>query len=110
LSKLGYGWDMATATLIPDWRLADRIRRAVDFGDVDKQQLADECGVSIKTIYNWISGVSRPRRAALKQISEMSGVSLEWLETGYAGSPDTTTVTHRYLSPQGDDLLQRSAA
>lgn len=68
--------------MIPEWRLADRVRRAVDFGNVDKQEWADECGVSIKTVYNWISGHSRPRRVYLKELSRLSGVPLEWIESG----------------------------
>jgi hypothetical protein len=78
---------------IPQWRTADRVRRAIDFADVDKQQWADECGVSIKTVYNWISGHSRPRRLALKELSRLSGVSLEWLETGREQAGDVSNCT-----------------
>lgn len=72
---------MATET-IPEWRLNDRVKRAIEHGHVNKQQWADECGVTIKAVYHWCSGHSRPRRAALKELARLSGVPLEWLETG----------------------------
>lgn len=83
---------MSTDT-IPEWRVNDRFRRAVEHGHVSKQDLAAECGVSVDTIYNWISGRSRPRRSALKELARMSGVSLTWLETGREQGGDRSSWT-----------------
>lgn len=65
--------DTVERPTVPDWRLSDRFRRAVEHGRVDPSELATECGVSVATIYRYINGATRPRRAALSLRAEIDG-------------------------------------
>lgn len=87
---------------IPEWPLHYRVRLALDVADVTPEQLAEELGVHVNTVWNYTAGRTRPRRPTLRIISQMTGVSLRWLETGdesaEEGSPITTVVTRRYAA------------
>jgi transcriptional regulator with XRE-family HTH domain len=91
---------MTTAT-IPEWPLHYRVRLALDVADVRPEQAAAELGVHPNTVSNYLAGRTRPRRATLRVIAQMTGVSLRWLETGDESdeggdSPVTSAVTQRY--------------
>lgn len=90
---------METAT-IPDWPLSYRVRRAIEVGDVEMEDVAAALGVTKNTIYNYIAGNRRPRRAALTVIASMTGVPLWWLEGAEDGDSDTGAVTLKELPAQ----------
>lgn len=90
---------MSTIT-IPEWPLHYRLRLALDVADIDIDTIADELGVHPNTVHNYLAGRTRPRRPTLRVISEVTGVSLRWLETGdeseEEGAPVTQAATQRY--------------
>lgn len=91
------------ANTIPEWPLHYRVRLALDVADVDTAELAEQLGVHPNTVTNYCAGRTRPRRATLRIISQMTGVSLRWLETGDDSDDGTdepgvtALVTSRYL-------------
>lgn len=97
--KLVHTVVMTTAT-IPEWPLHYRVRLALDIADVEPDVLAVELGVHVNTVWNYLAGRTRPRRATLRVISQMTGVSMRWLETGdeseEADGAVTSPVTQRY--------------
>lgn len=56
-----------------------------------KEQLAQICGCTRKTLYNWKDGTSEPRRKALKRLFKLSMIVDAWKDNG--------------LSIFGDDLF-----
>jgi len=91
---------MITAT-IPEWPLHYRVRLALDFAELQPDEVAAELDVHPNTVSNYLAGRTRPRRPTLRIIAQMTGVSLRWLETGdeteEEGVPSVTpTVTQRY--------------
>jgi len=81
---------------VPDWPVAYRVRRALDIAHIDADTLARELGCSRTTAYNYIAGRTRPKRADLKVVHELTAVPLWWLEGSPAPDGDTASVTHRY--------------
>ena len=53
---------------------AERARRRMS-----KKELAENLGVSLRTYYNWISRKTDIPSTALKKMSEMFGVKMEYL-------------------------------
>lgn len=78
---------MAQAT-IPNWELHHRLARAREFVDMKQDELADAIGVSRRSIVNYETGRTAPRRPVLLSWAMACGVSLEWLLTGQVG-PDS---------------------
>jgi transcriptional regulator with XRE-family HTH domain len=64
---------------VPDWDLADRMRKALRHAGMSPGQMADYLGVSRQSVGNWISGRVEPSFQTLRLWSIRTGVSLEWL-------------------------------
>jgi len=100
---------MAISGAVPEWTLADRLRKAREYAGLYQSDMADEIEVARRSIGNWESGVSRPRRPILIAWALRCGVDYSWLATGQPGpggpptsdNPGTTTpdavTTRRYL-------------
>lgn len=67
---------------IPEFDLADRLRKALRHADVGIQDMAEYLEVSRNTIGNWINGHTRPRPAEMKMWALRCGVPYEWLVGG----------------------------
>lgn len=67
---------------IPEFDLADRIRKALREADLNGKQAAHALGVTQSAISYWINGTSQPTRRYLASLSALTGVSLEWLIEG----------------------------
>lgn len=67
---------------IPEFDLADRIRKALREADLNGKQAANALGVTQSAISYWINGTSQPTRRYLVSLSALTGVSLEWLIEG----------------------------
>lgn len=67
---------------IPEFDLADRLRKALRHADVSVQSMAEYLEVSRNTIGNWINGHTRPRPAEMKLWALRCGVPYEWLIGG----------------------------
>jgi transcriptional regulator with XRE-family HTH domain len=67
---------------IPEWTLADRLRKARDDAAMKQTELAEETGIARSSIVNYESGKSAPRRPALAAWAFACGVSFDWLAYG----------------------------
>lgn len=88
---------------IPQWSLADRIRKAREYAGQSQSELSELAGYSRATIANIEQGKSTARRGQLIAIAFATGVDLNWLETGNtpAGDPgEGGAVGHQGLEPR----------
>jgi transcriptional regulator with XRE-family HTH domain len=96
---------MATRTnepgVVPDWTLGWRMQRALDFGHMKVQDMADELGVSRQTVSRWMSDKGTPpRRIYVQQWALRCGVPYEWLING-----EVSQSPH----PEGDGPVAQSS-
>jgi transcriptional regulator with XRE-family HTH domain len=68
-----------TATLEPEWDLADRLRKALRESGIGAGEMAEYMGVSRTTVSAWLSGKYYPRAGMLRLWAMRTGVSFEWL-------------------------------
>lgn len=89
--------EIAISGAIPEWTLADRLRKSREHAGLHQQQLADEIGVSRRSIGKYEDGITTPRRPVLIAWALRCGVNWEWLTTGTAadkGAPEPPTSTN----------------
>lgn len=67
----------------PPVTVADRLRIARRYANLDQEQLAELIGVARSTISNAESGRVKPRRITLRAWALACGVPLSWLEHGF---------------------------
>lgn len=77
--------------------LPDRLAKALDVSGVTSGQMAERLGVSRTTVSNYIHGRTNPTRSVRRDWALMTGIPLEWIETGHISdhSPDGTPVMAR---------------
>ena len=85
---------------IPQFDLADRLRKALRVADVPVQEIADYLGVSRNTVGSWINGRVVPQTAFIRLWAMRTGVPFEWLATGESPHPD---------NPDGGQLVPSGA-
>jgi transcriptional regulator with XRE-family HTH domain len=74
--------------LVPEFDLADRMRKALRISNVGVQEIADYLGVARNTVSTWINGRIEPSTQTLRLWALRCGVSYEWLRSGEsAGEP-----------------------
>jgi transcriptional regulator with XRE-family HTH domain len=87
---------------VPEFDLADRLRKALRTSGVGAIEMADYLGVSRNTVSNWINGHTPPRDAYLRLWALRTGVPFEWLERGEVtptnGPEPIRATTDRYPS------------
>jgi Helix-turn-helix len=71
--------EMQTEVMVPEWDLADRMRKALRISGMDVQEMADYLGVARNTVSTWINGRNRPSRPTLRLWAIRCGVPYEWL-------------------------------
>jgi len=76
--------DRAEPVVIPQWDLADRMRKALRTSDVGVQEMATYLGVARNTVSTWINGRISPSRQTLRLWALRCGVPYEWLVGGLA--------------------------
>lgn len=76
------GLCMTNRELVPEFDLADRMRKALRSSEVGVMEMADYLGVARNTISNWINGHVAPSKQSLRLWAMRTGVSFEWLQTG----------------------------
>jgi transposase len=81
-------------TIVPTFPTSYRVRLALEVSGVTEQQLAEYLQVHINTVYNYVAGRRRIRRATLMAIAQLTSVDFAWLEGD--DSAVTGTPTHRY--------------
>lgn len=80
-----------TTTQVPDWDVADRLRKALRTADVGVQEMAEYLGVSRNTVSTWINGRIEPKVSTLRLVAMRCGVDYEWLRTGTTSDPQKPT-------------------
>jgi transcriptional regulator with XRE-family HTH domain len=68
------------AGCIPEWDLADHLRKALRVADIGAQEMADYLEVSRTTISNYINGHTRPTGPILRIWALRCDVPFEWLD------------------------------
>jgi transcriptional regulator with XRE-family HTH domain len=64
---------------VPQWTLADRLRKARLHAGLEQADLAREIGIGRSTIVNYEAGRSEPSRPVLLSWAMRCGVAYEWL-------------------------------
>lgn len=92
------------------FHVGDRLRKARELRGLDRTQLADELGISRKTLaaYETWTGLKAPREQTLRQWSMATGVSLHWLKTGEQppDGPLAQLVESRTFNPKSQPSLR----
>lgn len=74
---------------VPEFDLADRMRKALRTSGVGVQEMAEYLGVARNTVSTWINGRIEPNRQTIRLWAMRTGVPFEWLSTGdYPQSPN----------------------
>ncbi|MDP9394381.1 MAG: helix-turn-helix domain-containing protein [Actinomycetota bacterium] len=80
--------EMQAPARVPEWDLADRMRKSLREADVGVQEMADYLGVGRSTISTWINGRITPSTQTMRLWAMRCGVPYEWLRDGDSGSPE----------------------
>ncbi|WP_425393602.1 helix-turn-helix domain-containing protein [Agromyces subbeticus] len=67
---------------IPEWTMADRLRKAREHARLEQRQLAELAGIARATVSNAERGAHIPHRATVRAWADACGVLVSWLETG----------------------------
>lgn len=73
---------------IPEWTLADRLRKAREMTGLGQIEFAEHSGISRASVVNYETGRRVPRAVYLSAWALATGVPVEWLETGKAPVTD----------------------
>ena len=70
-----------TGPWVPEWSLADKLRKARQSIGLGQRDFAKELGVTDTAYQQWEAGRSRPRNvvATAKRIEMLTGVSATWI-------------------------------
>ena len=79
--------NMTTAGVIPEFTLADRLRKAREFAGFEQTELAERMQVSRQTISSAENSHTRPSRGSLLLWAMATGTNLQWLERGAGDEP-----------------------
>jgi len=85
---------MSTDT-VPQWDIADRMRKALREADVGVQEMADYLGVARNTVSTWINGRNRPSGAVQRLWAMRTGVPFGWLADGVSAPGESGNLTFR---------------
>lgn len=90
---------MTNRELVPEFDLADRMRKALRASDTGVQEIADYLGVVRNTVSNWINGKITPSKQTLRLWALRTGVDFDWLQTG--------ENPHQLVADEGAVMLPR---
>lgn len=80
---------------IPDWDVADRMRKALRHSGLTVQEMAAFLGVGRNTVSTWINGRIGPSTQTLRLWALRCEVPFEWLAEGVE-LPERRRVTRQY--------------
>lgn len=81
-------YQLASASEIPQWTLADRLRKARDHAGLNQADFAKRIGIARSSIVNYETGRTSPSRPVILSWAFATGVSLEWLIGDTPNSPN----------------------
>lgn len=90
---------------MPEMEFCDRLSRSMRLVKIKTGDVADYLSIDPATVSRWLSGRTRPNKATMIVLADMTGVELEWLETGQAPGDSPTPVD---LLPRLDSNQQPS--
>lgn len=67
---------------VPQWTLGDRLRKARHEAGIDITDMADDIGVTPRTISNYELDATRAPKLVIRQYALRTGVPVAWLEGG----------------------------
>ena len=73
--------------MVPQWTMADRLRKARELTGMDQTEFAAAMGVNRNTIGTAEGGTKTPRRLTVRMWAMITGVDQSWLETGRPTTP-----------------------
>jgi hypothetical protein len=65
--------------LVPEWDMADRMRKALRHGGLTVAAMAEYPGVSRQSVENWTGGRIEPGTQTLRLWALRTGLSYDWL-------------------------------
>ena len=65
--------------VVPEWDLADRLRKALRESGIGAGEMAEYMGVNRTTVSAWLTGKYYPRKGTLRLWAMRTGVPFEWL-------------------------------
>lgn len=74
---------------IPEWDVADRMRKALRVADVSVDEMSNYLGVNRQSVGRWINGRGNPSRQTLMLWAMRTGVPYEWLAHSEGLEPPT---------------------
>jgi len=89
--------------VVPELTLGLRLELARRQTGMTQPQLAEELGISKRTVVDFENDVRAPKRATMMGWARATGVSFAWLETGQAANPEgggLRVVRHQGLEPR----------
>lgn len=106
LSKPGIWRNFATMTLttglVPEWTLADRIRKARELKGWEQGELADALYRNRSSVSNWERGANHPTDRVIRAIAELTGVDENWLRGDDGGGESPSGHPRDDLKPARD--------
>lgn len=99
---------------VPEWDLADRMRKGLREADISVQEIADYLGVGRNTVSRWINGRIAPSVQTLRLWALRTGVPYAWLRDGTTpdgpGSGDARPEGFEpptfWLGPDPDNVIE----
>ena len=73
----------AIGLAIPEWDLADRLRKALRHSGLGPREMADYLGVARNTVSTWINGRIVPSAPVVRLWAQRTGVDYGWLRDGH---------------------------
>ena len=92
----------STATRVPTFDLADRLRKSLRAADVSVQEMADYLEVSRNTVGRWINGHTEPSGPVVRVWAMYTGVPYGWLRDGI--DPDDGAGAHATAIEAGSEI------
>lgn len=85
-------------TGVPQWDLADRLRKALRHGGVGVGQMAEYLDVDSGTVSRWLNGRITPSTQTVRLVALRCGVPYDWLVTGLDVGPDLPGPASRCIA------------
>ncbi len=86
---------------VPEFDLADRMRKALRTSHVGVQEMADYLGVARNTVSTWINGKIQPSMQTVRLWALRTGVPYAWLKDGQ------THESPRPAGPEGGEVRRQ---
>jgi transcriptional regulator with XRE-family HTH domain len=90
---------------VPEWDVADRMRKSLRNAGMGVQEMADYLGVARNTVSTWINGRIEPSTQTLRLWALRTGVPFAWLRDGKSTEVILGSTMHRSSTPSLISLL-----